>query len=235
VSSASERAYDWIHGAVSAGRFEAGKRLREEELSGMIGVSRTPIREALRRLSAEGVVEFLPHRGVHVASWTDSELTEIFELRALLESYAARKAAMNIGPGDLGLLKDLARRMEKEAHSGKEDVLENIAELNNEFHRIIANNAGSEQLNAFVTKLVHIPLVYRTFRRYTKRALARSFDHHRELIEAFEVRDGAWAESVMRAHILAARHIFLTSSAGDGRASVRSPSVRWRHARRYRL
>jgi DNA-binding GntR family transcriptional regulator len=225
MSNASERAYDEIRALIVAGEFRSGARLREEELSGIVGVSRTPVREALRRLSAEGMIEFLPHRGAHVASWTDQQLDEIFQLRALLESHGARNAAGLISAEDVATLYGLAERMEAHAEQGDDEGVEAISELNNEFHEVVAANAGSEQLVAFVRSLVQVPLVHRTFRRYSTRALQRSMAHHRELIEAFEARDPAWAEAVMLSHILAARQFLRASwsgppdGTGDGNGS----------------
>jgi DNA-binding transcriptional MocR family regulator len=80
--TAVERAYEAIRGGIFSGDHPAGSRLREEELAERIGVSRTPVREALRRLDAEGLVEFMPNRGAHVASWSEDDLREIFGLRA---------------------------------------------------------------------------------------------------------------------------------------------------------
>lgn len=207
MPSAAEHAYDKIRRGILEGRYRAGDRLPEQKLSDELGVSRTPLREALRRLSAVGIIEFLPHRGAHVASWTDRQLTDIFEHRALVEGYSARQAATRISDEDIERLDKLAKAMEKKDLTLPEDV-EAVAELNNQFHRIIVNNAGSELLVNFAEILVQVALVHRTFRRYTTRDLRRSFGHHRELVEAFEVRDADWAEAVMRAHVLSARHVF---------------------------
>lgn len=216
MSNASERAYAEIRSLIVAGAFRSGARLREEELSSIVGVSRTPIREALRRLSAEGMIEFLPHRGAHLASWTDQQLEEISQLRALLESYGARIAATRISEHDIDALYGLVAQMEAQAEKGDVDAVEAISELNNEFHQLVAANAGSEQLATFLRSLIQVPLVHRTFRRYSHRALQRSMAHHRELVEAFEARDPEWAEAVMLAHILAARQFHHEDPPGDG-------------------
>jgi DNA-binding GntR family transcriptional regulator len=215
MPSAGERAYEEIRARVAAGEYSAGDRLREEELSSVIGVSRTPIREAIRRLAAEGLVEFLSHRGAHVASWSDAQLREIFELRALIEAYGAQRAANRIDEDALQRLEELAQQMEEAAFSGTDDAMEAVSVANNEFHQLVVEQAGSEHLVSFFAKVVQIPLVHRTFRRYGPDNLARSFRQHRELIDAFRAADAAWAESVMRSHILSARHIF-DAAAADG-------------------
>lgn len=208
MPSAGDRAYRHIREQVTAGRYAAGDRLREEELSETIGVSRTPIREAIRRLAAEGLVEFLSHRGAHVASWSDEQLTEIFEFRALIEGHGAQRAAARISREALDRLEELATQMEDARASRADDAVEVISVANNEFHQLIVEHAGSEHLTSFFAKVVQIPLVHRTFRRYAPEHLARSFRQHRELVDALRARDPGWAEAVMRSHILSARHIF---------------------------
>ena len=90
MGKAAETAYAVIRKRILAGDFSRGERLREEELAQIAGVSRTPIREALRRLDAEGLVEFLPNRGASVTAWTEQELDDLYAARALIEGYAAR-------------------------------------------------------------------------------------------------------------------------------------------------
>jgi len=202
-----ERAYEAIRNGIFSGEHPAGGRLREEELAERIGVSRTPVREALRRLDAEGLVEFMPNRGAHVASWSDEDLREIFALRALLEGFGARLAAARIDHETLARLGELCDAMDRALAEGGPDHFERVAELNNRFHQGILAASGSKRLPVLVSSLMEAPLVYRTFRRYSAGQLARSMSHHRELLAALETGDGEWAGSVMRSHVLAARNI----------------------------
>jgi DNA-binding GntR family transcriptional regulator len=207
------RTYDEIRGAILRGRYPTGTRLPEEELAQAFGVSRTPVREALRSLHAEGLVEFIPNRGAHVATWTHADLQEIYDLRALLEGRGAELATPRITDEAIEHLRVLAAGMEAlvpssdRSERSDEHVQDRISELNNEFHQAILQAAGSRQLVALVSNVVHVPLVRRTFRRYDAVALARSFAHHRDLIAAFEARDPLWAGSVMRTHVYAARAV----------------------------
>ena len=212
--SAAERAYDAIRGGILDGTFELGARLPEEEVAARAGVSRTPVREALRKLAAEGFVTFAPNRGAQVASWSDDDLEEIFDLRALLESRGAALAAQRIDAPHLATLHDLADGMEQATRRATGAALDRVAELNNRFHRTILDVAGSRRLHALLDTVIVLPLVHRTFHRYTSAALRRSMHHHRELLAAFEAGDGEWAASVMRTHVLAARTVLL-----DGRRS----------------
>jgi DNA-binding GntR family transcriptional regulator len=199
-------AYEAIRNRILDGTFAVDDHLVEADLAAQLEVSRTPVREALRRLASEGLVTFQPNRGTRVAGWSEVELAEIFELRALLESYGARLAAGRVTDDDLAQMRELAQEMEDlvAARPGPADF-HRIALANNAFHLAVLRTAGNDRLVAILSSLVHVPLVQRTFARYSPAALQRSLAHHRECIEALTQRDGLWAESVMRAHILAAR------------------------------
>lgn len=220
MSTATDTAYDAIRQRIALGDYPAGARLREEELGAELGVSRTPIREALRRLGAEGFVVYESNRGVRVASWTDEELAEIFELRALLESYAARLAATRASGEVVTRLGELATEMDKLLDESSDAAMDQIAQLNNDFHMTVLSASGSPHLMQLCTTIIQTPLVHRTFRRYSHEALARSFAHHREIVAALANRDGSWAESVMRAHIRAARHVFDADDEGGDKAGT---------------
>lgn len=213
AASAAERAYEVVRGGILDGTFALGSRLPEEDVAARAEVSRTPVREALRRLAAEGFVTFIPNRGAQVASWSEGDLQEIFELRALLESHAAGLAAARITPAQLVTMHDLADQMEQAAGRATARALDRIAELNTAFHRTVLAAAESPRLRTLLETVIVMPLVHRTFHRYTPAALARSMHHHRELLAAFGAADGAWASTVMRTHVLAARAVLLAGEA----------------------
>lgn len=202
MARAADSAYDAVREMILSGRIEAGNRLGEVELAAELGLSRTPVREALQRLGAEGLVEVLPHRGARVVRWTADDLEEIFELRAQLEPYGAgRAAARGASEGFLDRLTELCDGMERAV---KDQDFRLLAALNDEFHTAIIDGSGNSRLPALVRSVVHVPLVIGTFERYDSVSLARSMGHHRELVAALRARDRLWAESVMRSHIRAA-------------------------------
>lgn len=209
MASAADAAYAALRSGILEGVYQLGGRLGEVELAEALGVSRTPVREALRRLSAEGLVEVLPNRGARVARWTERDLHEIYELRAMLESYGAARAATRIGGDDVARLAGLCENMEAYAAPTSDQDFERLAEANNRFHDIILAAADNTRLHGLMSAVVHVPLVLRTFHRYSDQALARSMGHHRELVAAFRAVDPAWAESVMRSHVLAARAVLV--------------------------
>ncbi|MBO2456030.1 GntR family transcriptional regulator [Actinomadura violacea] len=202
MARATDAAYDAVRRMILSGEAAAGARLGEAELAETLGLSRTPVREALQRLGADGLVEVLPHRGARVVRWTRRDLEEIFELRSLLEPYAAARAART-APGD-HVLADLLGRCDAMEAAVAEGDFTRVAQLNSLFHAALIEASGNRRLPAMLTSVMHAPLIVGTFRRYDAGEMARSMNHHRELVAALAARDPDWAESVMRAHIRAA-------------------------------
>jgi DNA-binding GntR family transcriptional regulator len=196
---ATSLAYSTIREQILSGELVGGQRLREDELATMIGVSRTPVREALRSLAAEGLVRHERNRGVHVESWTMKDLEEVRGLRSLLEPYAASLAATS-GLLDLIELERLADDMDEAVIQPRLDI-DLITDLNNRFHDAIMAGSGNQRLRMLVNSVVQVPTVRRTFSLYTHDDLLRSAAHHRELFESLRTGDAVWAESVMRAHM----------------------------------
>lgn len=198
-----EKAYGVIRSLIQTGRFAAGERIRQEELVELCGVSRTPIRDALRLLEKEGLVELRSNNGAYVSSWHEDELELIFELRAELESIAARRAATRISPEQLEEMARLAQEMESLA---AKDYLRNETRFraaNREFHRVILEAAGSRQLSTMVLLVLEAPHSLRSLRKYAKEDIDRNMHYHREILDALRNRDGTTAASLMRTHVYA--------------------------------
>ncbi|HEY1572553.1 MAG TPA: GntR family transcriptional regulator [Pseudonocardiaceae bacterium] len=212
---AVDHAYSLIRDGILAGRHEPGERLGEAELAELTETSRTPVREALRQLEMEGLVEVLPHRGARVTEWTAADLEEIYDLRAMLEAFAADRAAGRIEPKDVDRMAELCDLMDRAAGPGAAQDLDRVTECNAEFHGLVRAAAASTRLVTMLNAVVQLPLVVRTFHRYSAADLARSCAHHRELVAALRAGDGLWAQSVMRSHVLAAKAVLLRSAAAE--------------------
>lgn len=219
-SANAERVYDAIRGQILSGRRSAGDWLREEDLASDLGVSRTPVREALRRLAADGLVRHERHRGVQVQRWSEQDLEEIFEIRAMLEPYAARRAATS-DTLDVEALAALADAMDAAAAVHDVDA---VTALNNEFHAAVVQASGRTRLGPLLGSVVHVPIVHDTFARYSPTALARSLAQHHEVVEALRAGDPDWAESAMRSHIrhgwVSLRDRFRGADAADAPAAT---------------
>lgn len=217
--SAAQRAYLEITDRMASGELRPGVWLREESLALSMGISRTPVREALRKLSSEGLVRFERNRGAQVVEWSHEQISEIYGLRAMVEGYVAAVAARNIGEDTLGKLEANLAEYERAIAEGGA-TRQRAAVLNNEFHSIVLEATGNESLVNLLTGVLGLPLVRRTFLRYTERDLERSIEHHRQLIEALRLKDAVSAEMIMKIHIRAAEHAVL--QAQDPAASATS-------------
>jgi DNA-binding GntR family transcriptional regulator len=202
---AVDKAYRTVKEGIISGRYPGGARITEQEVAATSGVSRTPVREALRRLQAEGLVDFTPNFGAVVTVWTEADSDEVFELRAMLEAYGARRASRHASDEQLARLRELAEAQYRESIERRPGYLDRISEINNRFHHALQEAAASPRLTRVLSSLIEAPLVRKTFHVYTPEDLTRSAQHHLELCRALELRDADWASSVMSSHIHAAR------------------------------
>jgi DNA-binding GntR family transcriptional regulator len=204
--NASAVAVDVIRQAIAEGRLEPGQRLKEEELARQFGISRTPIREALLVLQAEGLVVAATNRGASVRSYQSHDLEDMYALRALLEAHAAHRAAGMITPLQLQLLHESVKRF---VGLQLDEVAELVTE-NARFHDTILEASQSERLGAMVRQVVPLPMQYRSWMWYSQNQLELSHHYHRKILQALEARDADRAEGLMRAHVLESRD-FLVS------------------------
>ncbi|MBN9669472.1 GntR family transcriptional regulator [Roseibium aggregatum] len=206
--TATEVAYRAIRDRILSGEHAVGSHLSSATLSKSLALSRTPVREALRRLAAEGLVELIANRGAHVIGWTKKDAEEIFELRLLLECHACAEAARRIDSETIAELADLARQMAECARPGPNQDFKSLTQLNSQFHSAIIAASGNKRLSVLLTSVVEFSIQARTFEAYSQEDLARSMEHHHEMLQAFREGDGDWARSVMYGHLRAAYHVF---------------------------
>ncbi len=207
AASAADRAYAEIRGLILAGDASPGTPLREEALADIVGVSRTPIRDALRRLEVELYAVRTPGGRLVVADWDSDDVAEIFALRAMLEGHAAARAARRVSPAQLAELRQCNAAIEAAVALPQPDIARFLAE-NRRFHDIILSASASARLSTMLAGLVEQPIVRRTATRYDRADLARSAHEHGQLIQAFAAHDEDWARAVMTAHIRRALHAF---------------------------
>jgi len=198
-----ENAYNSIRGKILSSELRAGSWLREGDLATELGISRTPVREALRRLMAEGLVEHHRNRGVRVQSWTPEDLAQSYWIRSLLEPAACALAASK----DIVNLRELDLMTDEMELATKQDPveIENLTKLNNLFHQTIIRASGNSQLQTLVELTIQVPIVQRNFALYSPVDLRRSVEHHREIIDAIRAKNPDWAEAIMRAHLQSGR------------------------------
>lgn len=201
---ATEVAYTAIRARIMTGALADGERLKEQALASEMGLSRTPVREAITRLIHEGFVERGEGYSTRVAHFPDDEMDQIFEIRRRLESYAAERAAERATAAQIDTLDALTTQMEALSPPQTDAEYERISALNAEFHRVIGEAADSPRLRAVLAMAVDVGIVARTYRSYSADDLVRSARHHRELVAAIRCRSADWAGHVMSSHVLAA-------------------------------
>lgn len=198
-------AYEAIRARITGGEVEPGQWLRESTVADSLGLSRTPVREALRMLATEGVVELVPNRGARVVSWSASDIDEVYRLRALLEGHGAALAAGNAGSAQVADIRRLAEAYE-EAVAGARPGQDDTARCNNDFHAAIVVASGSPRLATLLDVISSAPMVTQALSLYSVDDRRRSVLQHRDIVTAIAHGDPALAESAMRSHILAARY-----------------------------
>jgi DNA-binding GntR family transcriptional regulator len=190
------------------GRLQPGTRLTEETFAADLGISRTPVREAFRILQTEGLLTSAPYHGSTVRTYDETELLDIYEMRALLEGDAARRAALRRDAASLAELEESCERFVKLANETDED-LRQIVEENLRFHNVILEMAGSPRLAAMVRQVIVLPLVYKSYIWFTTSQKRVSEHTHRQLVNAITKQDSDRAQLIMREHVYEARDVLI--------------------------
>jgi DNA-binding GntR family transcriptional regulator len=217
VRNASVAATELIREAIVDGRLEPGRRLKEEELARELGISRTPIREALLMLQAEGLVDAIPNRGAMVRVHTPEDLDDLYQLRALLEGFAARRAATRISDEQVGELRASCDRF---AGIDPDRQLRELVRENMFFHSTILDIAGSARLASMVRRVIELPLVYKSYIWYSPDQQRISVHYHRQIVTALAARDAERAELIMKEHVFEARDLLVARLREDPEATT---------------
>ena len=209
--SSSEEAYERIRRAILDGTLRPGDRIIEQRIAKVLEVSRTPVREALLKLERENLVA-RSGRGMAVRTFSAGEVCDIYDLRALLESYAARRAAARITRGEIGEMRRVQEQLLQATEAPKEDEFawqRDLARLNQHFHNLVIRAARSEPLARVISGVGQTPLIYKAYLWYGDDELRRSAAGHDRLIELLERGDEHGAEAWWREHIAFGRDVLV--------------------------
>ncbi len=188
----------YLRDMIMDGKLRVGEKIKEDQLCEALGISKTPLRESLRVLSGEGLIELVPNKGAYVTRPTFTQIREMFEVMTLLEAYCAKKAVENMKKRDLSILKRLHERLE-DAYR-RQDQREYI-KINNRYHSEVQRIAGNETLNSLLNGLRQKILLYRFQSLNLPGRFDESIEEHRRLLDAFKDRDSYKAETIMRLHL----------------------------------
>ena len=204
LGGAADIAHAHIREAIITGRLAPGEVLKEASLAEEIGISRTPVREALKRLGTEGLVELERFRGGRVARLSASDVAEIFTLRAVIEGHGAARAATRISRETVARLIAIEDEMEARfAELGWHRHLVVFDRLNNEFHGLIAASAESPRLLKILASSLELPgSIFNHYSEALEDRTRRTHRQHREIIEALKTGNSGWAEAAMRSHLI---------------------------------
>ncbi len=212
MSRASDIAYRKIRSFILSGEVSPGMQLTEEKLSEICGVSRTPVRDAVRRLENELLLVRSASKRLSVADWSDDEIDEMFTLRAMLESHAAERAAQRMDAESLGQLRDINEQLTRAVSRETPDIA-TFLDTNRQFHDLILARAQSARLSKLLPALIEQPVLRRTANQFSQVDLMQSSSDHEELIAAFAAKDENWACAIMTSHIRRAFHSFKSATA----------------------
>jgi DNA-binding GntR family transcriptional regulator len=198
-----ERAYEYLKSAILSDRIHPGERLAEEHLAKEMGVSRTPVREALHKLESEGLIKALETRGFIVSKDSREEVEELFDMRAILEGYGLRVISEKVSEN---LLEQLDGFIEKAEDALRRKQIREIFKWNTQFHdtlhRMLAEKKRLHRLLVNVRKYV---LRYRENTLQYPDGGRRALDGHRKIVMALRLKDPDLCERVMREHIQEAK------------------------------
>jgi len=183
---------------IMSGELREGDKIKENVLCDMMGISKTPLREALRVLSAEGLIRLIPNRGSYVTTPTFEEIKEMFDVMRVLEGVCARTAVEKMRDRDLSKLEKLHQKLEKNFR--RKDQKEYIHQ-NNLYHTFLQELAGNKTLNQIVNGLRQKILLYRFQSLNLPGRFEQSIQEHRNLLAAFRDRDPKKAERLMKSHL----------------------------------
>ncbi len=198
-ASTVDTAYNAIRRLILHKELLAGQKLSEIGLSDQLGVSRTPVREALRRLANDGYVLLVPKSGAWVASPTKKEVEDAYAVRAKMEAWAAGIAARNVTPLFLARLEE--KIQEEDGIFAAKDI-EAYLDVNTAFHMIVAEASDNTVLMGYIEDILAKTFIYTVFlERYFDLTTNPSLDEHRRLLEAFAARDEALCVRLAEEHV----------------------------------
>ena len=212
----AELACEQVRAAIVENRYPPGQRLVEQRIAEELGLSRTPVREALRRLESEGLVVSERNRGAMVRPLSATEVVDLYGLRIRLESYAVEVATDRATEVELGQLVAAADAFSEVRRTVDVDALEGVRllhEANRRFHDTIITAARHRRLATMLARTVDIPLVFQAFRTFGAAEIERSDSFHHLIADAMSRRDAARAAALMAEHIAQGRDALLDALA----------------------
>ena len=196
--SLSEKVFHKLQEDILSGKYAVDEELKEKTIGDELGVSRTPVREALRQLELQGLVTITPNKGAHVTGFSKEDLNDIYEIRSVMEGLCAKWAAKKATPEQIEELEENV--FLSDFHFSKENW-DQMVELDNRFHELVYEACGSKELTHVLRDYHHYLQRIRKITLEQKTRARASMDEHRRIAEALKARDAKTAEKYAREHI----------------------------------
>lgn len=197
--SLGSRVFHMIRENILSGKYKKDEELKEKTIGEELGVSRTPVREALRQLELEGLVTIIPNKGAYVVGISQKDIKDIYEIRCRLEGLCARWAAKNITPEQLDELEE--NIFLSDFHAGKGNA-EQLVELDNKFHEVLYTASNSRELRHVLSDFHHYVQRVRRITLADRHRAVDSNEEHRKIVEALKQHDADLAEKLANQHIM---------------------------------
>ncbi len=211
MSITSDKALSEIKKEIISGSIPFGYRLTEAHLAEKLQMSRTPIREALKKLVEERWLEYTPNIGMKVREWEKKDILDNFHVRKLLECEAVNMATLHITAQGIETLKVLNAQLRAMAQLKSVESIQQMTEINLQFHQLIWESANNKVLNEMLVRCISIPTMVNTYQKYGEQQMLKSFDEHDQMIIFFEKGNqasGQKAAQIMSNHLENAANIF---------------------------
>jgi DNA-binding GntR family transcriptional regulator len=197
--SAREKTYDYLKANILSGHFIPGERLAEEHLAEELGVSRTPVREALHKLEQEGLIEPLESRGFRVPQDSPEEIEDLFDIRTVLEGYTLKIICERITDEQMAMLEEI---IEKADDALRRKRIDEVFQWNTQFHDTLHSLvADKRRFHSLIVNMRKYVLRYRKDTLRNLGAAKRAIDGHRQILLALKLKEPELCERVMRTHI----------------------------------
>jgi DNA-binding GntR family transcriptional regulator len=197
----AEKAAEAIRGLIIANAFEPGEPLSEVRLAETLGISRTPVREAIGQLDQEGLLKIIPGRGAIVAEMTAEDIKEINDLRMVLEPLAAETAVSRVPDGEVNFERQVWENFLQKFESGVEISPESLSEADTRLHALILEYCDNNRLRNFLSVLRHQTLRYVFASWKTELFMGETIHQHLEIVRCLSERDVQTLKAALRAHI----------------------------------
>ncbi|MHB9096867.1 MAG: GntR family transcriptional regulator [Syntrophales bacterium] len=198
-TSVREKTYEHLKSSIFSGRFPSGERLTEEHLAEELGVSRTPVREALHKLEQDGLIEPLESRGFCIPRDSAQEIEDLFELRTVLEGYTLKIICERITEEQIAMLEGIVNKADD---AMKRKRIEEVFHWNTQFHDTLHSLvADKRRFHGLIVNMRKYVLRYRKDTLQYLGAAKRASDGHRQILLSLKLKDPDLCERVMRIHI----------------------------------